>query len=235
MKKDIKRFLNPPKKAKLHENITAQLRDLIHTKKLALDDKLPSERELANILGVSRVVVRESIQSLEQAGLIEIRTGPTGGAFIVQKLDKPVFLAASDMFKGGNLTLQHFYEARKAIETAIIRITVEKVKPQDIDELKTLNNILLAEIDDKVSLRKNNRAFHIAIAEIAGNPLLTMMLPAILELLDQTYPDPKQPYEFIEKTHERHNSIIEALEKKDAVRCDALMATDTEFTKKIAT
>jgi len=155
MKKDIKRFLNPPKKEKLHENITAQLRDLIHSKKLALDDKLPSERELANILGVSRVVVRESIQSLEQAGLIEIRTGPTGGAFIVQKLDKPVFLAASDMFKGGDLTLQHFYEARKAIETAIIRITVEKVKHKDIEVLKTLNKILLAEIDDKVNPNGN--------------------------------------------------------------------------------
>ncbi len=89
MKEDIAKLLSPPRKAKLHESIVSQLKGLIHSKKLAVDDKLPSERELANLFSVSRVVVRESIQALEQAGLIEIRTGPSGGAFVVRTCINP--------------------------------------------------------------------------------------------------------------------------------------------------
>lgn len=235
MKEDIAKLLSPPRKAKLHESIVSQLRALIHSKKLALDDKLPPERELANLFSVSRVVVRESIQALEQAGLIEIRTGPAGGAFVVRNLHKPLVDAASDMFQGGELTLHYFYEARRAIECAIIRLAVEKAKPKDIKKLRELNGRLLAEIDDRGRLRANNSDFHIAIARIASNPLLTMMLQSILELLDVIYPKSIQSEEYIKNTYSRHDAIIGAMEKKDQARCDELMAIDTEHTTKLTT
>lgn len=235
MKEDIAKLLSPPRKAKLHESIVSQLKGLIHSKKLAVDDKLPSERELASLFSVSRVVVRESIQALEQAGLIEIRTGPTGGAFVVRNLHKPLVHAASDMFNAGELTLRYFYEARKAIECAIIRLAVDKVKPRDLKKLREINDRLLAEIEERDRLRANNSDFHIAIAQIAGNPLLTMMLQSILELLDLVYPKSIQSDEYVMNTYSRHDAIIEAMEKKDHIRCDELMAIDTEHTTKLTT
>ncbi|NLT22847.1 MAG: FadR family transcriptional regulator [Syntrophorhabdus sp.] len=235
MKEDIAKLLSPPRKAKLHESIVSQLKGLIHSKKLAVDDKLPSERELANLFSVSRVVVRESIQALEQAGLIEIRTGPSGGAFVVRNLHKPLVHAASDMFHGGELTLQYFYEARRAIECAIIRLAVEKAKPKDLKRLRQINAKLLTEIEERDRLRANNSDFHLAVAQIAGNPLLTMMLQSILELLDIVYPKSMQSEEYIKNTYARHDAIIEAMERKDHVRCDELMAIDTEHTTRLTT
>lgn len=235
MKEDIIKLLSPPRKAKLHESIVSQLKGLIHSKKLAVDDKLPPERELANLFSVSRVVVRESIQALEQAGLIEIRTGPAGGAFVVRNLHKPLVHAASDMFQGGELTLQYFYEARRAIECAIIRLAVGKAKPRDLKKLREINAKLLAEINERDRLRANNSDFHIAIAQIAGNPLLSMMLQSILELLDIIYPKSIQSEDYIKNTYSRHDAIIAAMEKKDQGRCDELMAVDTEHTTKLTT
>jgi len=235
VKDDIAKLLSPPKKAKLHESIVSQLKALIHSKKLAVDDKLPPERELANLFSVSRVVVRESIQALEQAGLIEIRTGPAGGAFVVRNLHKPLVHAASDMLEGGELTLRYFYEARRAIECAIIRLAVDKAKAKDLKGLREINARLLDEIDERDRLRANNADFHMTIAGIAGNPLLTMMLQSILELLDEVYPRSMQSEEYIKNTYARHDGIIKAMEKKDYARCDELMARDTEHTTKLVT
>ncbi len=98
MKSKIAQLIKPPKKEKLHEAIVAQIKTLIHTKKLGVGDRLPSERELAQLFNVSRVVVRESLRSLEQSGLIEVRPGSTGGAFITYNVHKPLFDAAYDLF-----------------------------------------------------------------------------------------------------------------------------------------
>jgi len=235
MREDIAKLLSPARKAKLHESIVAQIKDLIHSKKLVVEDKLPSERELASLFGVSRVVVRESIQSLEQAGMIEIRTGPAGGAFVVRNLYKPLFHAASEMFHGGELTLQYFYEARRAIESAIVRLAVEKATPEDLKRLRDLNEVLLSQLDDRVMLRKNNSTFHLAIGEIAGNPLLSLMLKSILELLDVVLPKSVQSEEYIRNTYQRHESIIEAMAKRDVALCVDLIAFDTEHTTKLKT
>ncbi len=235
MKEDIAKLLSPPRKAKLHESIVTQLKGLIHARKLEVEDKLPSERELASLFGVSRVVVRESIQSLEQAGLIEIRTGPAGGAFVVRELHKPLFHAASDMFHSGELTLQYFYEARRGIESAIVQLAVEKATPEDIERLRTINKVLLSEIKDRAKLRKNNSAFHIAVGDIAGNPLLSLMLKSILDLLDVVLPKSAQSERYIQDTYRRHELIIEAMERKDAARCVELIAVDTEHTTRLKT
>lgn len=235
MTKDISSLLNPPKKEKLHEAIVAQIKGLSNSKKLGVGDKLPSERDLAVLFAVSRVVVRESLRSLEQAGLIEIRPGPAGGAFIARNLHKPLFQAASDLFHGGELTLKYFSEARRAIECFIVRLAVERAKGDDLKKLRELNERLLGEIDDRGRFRENNGAFHLAIAEIAGNPLLTLMVQSIVDLLNVVYPKPSQSGEFIKNTYRRHLDIIEAMEKKDTARCEELMAIDTEHTAKLST
>ncbi|HNT44068.1 MAG TPA: FCD domain-containing protein, partial [Syntrophorhabdaceae bacterium] len=154
---------------------------------------------------------------------------------IVGKRAQLCLHAASDMLEGGELTLRYFYEARRAIECAIIRLAVDKAKAKDLKGLREINARLLDEIDERDRLRANNADFHMTIAGIAGNPLLTMMLQSILELLDEVYPRSMQSEEYIKNTYARHDGIIKAMEKKDYARCDELMARDTEHTTKLVT
>ncbi len=230
MKKDITHLLNPPKKEKLHEGIVAQIKTLIHSKKLGIGDRLPAERELAKLFQVSRVVIRESLRSLEQSGLIEIKAGPSGGPFVAYNLHKPIFDAAHDLLDQGKLSLPYFLEARQAIEHVTVKRAAEKANPDDLERLRRINEGLLKDIEEPAKLREHNTAFHIAIAEIAGNPLLKLMVQSLLDLLGVVFPYASQSKDFIRHTYERHVAILDAMAKRDIGRCEELMALDAGYT-----
>jgi GntR family transcriptional repressor for pyruvate dehydrogenase complex len=233
MKQNILQFLVPPQKERLNESIVSQIKSLIFSNKIEVGQKLPSERELVGLLGVSRVVVRESLRSLEQSGLIEIRPGITGGAFIAHNLHKPIFDSTYDLFSEGKLTLSHFFEARKAIECFSIRLAVKNLKSNDIDRLKIINRKLMNDINDKKKLRENNMAFHLAIADLSGNPLIKLIVHSLLDLLNRVRPRASQSLKFIKDTYKRHEAIIEAMKVKNIELCEKLMAVDTEYTKRL--
>ena len=73
------RSLGPVAAIPAHELVLAQLRRSIHLGHFGAGDKLPPERELAKLLGVSRTTVREAVRVLEGEGLVEIRRGSSGG------------------------------------------------------------------------------------------------------------------------------------------------------------
>jgi GntR family transcriptional repressor for pyruvate dehydrogenase complex len=230
MKEDIAHLLNPPRKEKLHESIVTQVKNLIHSKKLGVGDRLPPERELAKVFQVSRVVIRESLRSLEQSGLIEIRPGPAGGPFVAYNLHKPIFDAAHDLLNQGKLSLPYFLEARRTIECVTVKRAAEKAGPGDLERLEQINARLLEDIGDPAKLREHNTAFHVAIAEIAGNPLLKLMVQSLLDLLGVVFPHAGQSKEFMRHTYERHVAILDAMARRDITRCEELMALDAGHT-----
>ncbi len=226
--------LVPLKREKLYEGVMVRVKGLISTSELRVGDRLPSERELAQRLKVSRVVVREALRSLEQSGFIEVRSGSRGGAFVTHNLHKPLADSAHHLFQHGNLTLQHFFEARRAIECASVRLAAARATPRQIRRLKAINRRLLADLSDTARLRRRNAAFHAAVADISGNPLITLLVQALLDLLDTILPQPAQSVAFARNTFERHEAIIAAMEKRDVGLCERLMAADAEFTRRLS-
>jgi DNA-binding FadR family transcriptional regulator len=186
-------------------------------------------------IGVSRAVVRESLRSLEQSGLVEIRQGATGGAFVVSNLHKPIFNSAFDLYSQGKLTLAHFVETRKAIECMTVRAAAEKVTPEGISWLGELNEACLPDIDDKVKHRQHAARFHIAIAEISGNHLNKLLVGSLFELLGTLRPDSIQTKQFKLESYDLHKRIIDALAAKDAPLCESLMLQDIERTGTLET
>jgi DNA-binding FadR family transcriptional regulator len=228
-------LIGPLNKEKLNQKIVARIKKLIFSNELQVGDKLPSERELMEEIGVSRAVVRESLRSLEQSGLVEIKQGGTGGAFVVSNLQKPVFNSAFDLYSQGKLTLAHFVETRKAIECVAVRVAVAKATPEDIARLRELNEACLPDIDDKVKHREHAARFHMAIAQISGNHLSKLFVSALFGLLGELRPDSLQTKRFKQESYLLHKRIIEALAAKDAGLCEYLMAKDIERTGTLET
>ncbi len=226
----ITHLLTPLRKQRLHEGLIAQLKALIASARVEAGQKLAAERELAEQLGVSRVVVREALRSLEQAGFVEIRAGRQGGAFVAHRPYKPLSDAALDLYAQGRLTLQHFYEARRGIEGASVRLAAVRATARDVAALQAINRRLLDDLGDRSKLRHHNAAFHVAIAGISGNPLIMLLVQSLLDLLDQVVPVSMQSPAFMHATHDRHHAIIEALRRRDGRLAERLMAADTEFT-----
>ncbi|MEW6663965.1 MAG: FadR/GntR family transcriptional regulator [Thermodesulfobacteriota bacterium] len=224
--------LTPIRKTRLNEEVVTRIKRLIYSKELKVGEKLPSERDLAARLKVSRVVVREALRSLEQSGLIEIRPGLAGGAFVVYNLQKPLFDCVYDLFSGGSLTLSHFTEARRAIECFAIRRAVENATDESIERLHQINESMVADFDRERFVAQN-LLFHTTIAELSENPLLSLLVQALFDLLKRLRPDFVQRAKFMRETHKRHKAIIEALRQKNASLCEELMALDVAHTRKL--
>ncbi len=188
MKKHKGPTLSSLNRGKLTELTVEQIKELIFSGNIKEGEKLPSERDLSNQLGISRSVVREALSSLEHAGLVEIRRGRGAGAFIVNNLHKPLYHSTVNMMKSGRINIQHFIEARKAIECYGMRRIAGKVTKQDLKSLEEIDNEFIRLYDgrqydgerDKIDYdgeaQDANTTFHLALSELSGNPLLTMML-----------------------------------------------------------
>lgn len=237
MKKILAQHVNFPKRERLPDLISSQIKSLIFSNEIEVGEKFPSERELEGLFGVSRVVVREALRSLEHSGLIEIKRGSGGGAFVSNKTYKPFSDSLKDLFSEGKLTVEHFVQARTAVECYGVRLAVENMTEEDLHSLKRINEELVGAIADTKRLGEKNMAFHLSIAELSGNPLITMMVQSLIETLDRILktrtPRRFQEPNFAEATYKRHKKIIDAMRKKDVALCEKLIAKDAEFTKRI--
>ena len=75
--------------------------------------------------------------------------------------------------------------------------------------------------------------FHLKIAEITGNPLIKLLVGALLSTLKVVYPEPRQTKSFVKCVYERHLGLIDALERKDTKRCKKLIMEDVSYTERL--
>jgi GntR family transcriptional repressor for pyruvate dehydrogenase complex len=206
---------------RLPDQIAEQLKDRIYGDKMSPGDRLPSERKLATELAVSRVVVREALRSLEQAGLVEIKHGAWGGPVITDNLAKPFADAILDRFTRGELTLAHLSEARMAVELTCVPQAAQAATPADMDRISAINLRLKQQTDTRRHFRENNLDFHVAIAEIAGNPLMTMLVRALLEIFNIALDSllVANWRQNVQDTFLRHERLIQAMRSGDPEAC----------------
>ncbi|MQY06687.1 FadR/GntR family transcriptional regulator [Actinomadura macrotermitis] len=134
-------------------------------------DRLPPERELAPLLGVSRVTLREAIRALQQEGFVESRRGRAGGTFVIYRRPPPrradLRRALADMGDELNDTLTY----RMAVETGAAQVLATTALTAD---QRTLLRTRLAELNaaGAADYRRLDTLFHLTIAELTGSRLL---------------------------------------------------------------
>lgn len=161
--------IQPVVRVAAHELVVDQLRKAIHLGTFAPGDKLPPERELARRLGVSRETVREAIRVLETQGYVESRRGATGGLVVLDQRKTREDLKRRLRDEWDNF--ENILDFRLANECAAARLAATR---RDDDDLARLQSSF-EEIRRGESLAQSRRAdsaFHLAIADAAGNPLL---------------------------------------------------------------
>jgi len=232
---EIKSCLTPVSRENLNEKIVSQIKNLILSKGIPVGRKLPPERELAQHFQVSRAVARQALKSLEQSGLVEIRTGARGGAFVAANRHMPLFRLSYDLFSTGELTLFHFYEARKTIECTTVCLAASKATGKEMERLYAINAKLADRETDSAKLGEYHAAFHVAVAEISGNPLLHVIVQSIMALLVTLYTGWSQvrTRKYMAEVYKRHEAILQAMKARDLERCRDLMAIDTKFTERL--
>lgn len=149
--------------------------------------RLPSERDLAEEFGVSRVVIREATRYLESRGYVTVRQG--SGTYVrdvdVPSLSQEVTL----QLELREASLAELYVVRQSLEVASVRLAAENASDDLVAELdgrvaamKSIASKGIRTIDDYMKRRAEDEAFHLAIAAGAGNSLLFRLIEAVLPL-----------------------------------------------------
>jgi len=195
-------------------------------------------------------VIRQALGSLEQSGLIEIKRGPQGGAFIINRAHKPLADYIRDLIFEGDLKLTDFIQAREAIEIFNIKIATEKATSEDIKTLRLLNSKNIEKLkrsntEDWVNgevyadFYEINKSFHIALAEISGNPLIKGITRSLLDNLyvwsrfQKKGKVPTNLKKFQNALYKRHERIIDTIEKREVKKCVRLIKEDVGFHKEL--
>jgi GntR family transcriptional repressor for pyruvate dehydrogenase complex len=231
--KPARGLFTPVKQGTLAQLVVSQIKNLIFSKGIDVGQKLPPERDLAEQLNISRSAVCEAFRSLEHAGFIEIRIGRTAGAYVVDQLYKPFYHSTIDLLKSGKIEIQQFLEARTAIECFAIKLAVKRVKEQDLKRLEEINQEFVKASEGVSRLLENNSRFHVALAELSGNHLLTMMLQSLMKLMEDMGFNSSEPFTSRRVAHASHAAIVEALRLKDLRLCEERLASNIALSKEL--
>jgi GntR family transcriptional regulator, transcriptional repressor for pyruvate dehydrogenase complex len=166
------------------DEISTQIRDRILRQELGVGDRLPSERELAKQFAVSRNSVRQALRSLADGGLLEIRKGAAGGAFIAGRGGDAVLSAFTDLLHLGQIRLADLTEVRLIIGVEVAKLACLRATDSEIAELE-VNVEYAAAYDgsaDPEGWMQVQLEFHRILARMSHNPILMTLTSAITEL-----------------------------------------------------
>jgi DNA-binding FadR family transcriptional regulator len=117
---------------RLADQVSDQLKQSLFKGEYLEGERLPSEHELMGVFGVSRIVVREAIRNLENSGLLEIKRGPTGGAFVRSIKHDAVSNLVRDTLKLGRTSVAEIMEVRLQVEPIVAGLAAKRRTPGDI-------------------------------------------------------------------------------------------------------
>ena len=217
---------------KVSDKIADQLTELIKAGKLAPGDRLPSERQLIELMGVGRSSLREALNRLEILGYVEIRKRK--GIFVKSispglHLDPLQKVIQDDLQK-----IIQLYEVRSDIEQANTYHAALNRTDQDLAEMRACLEGMNPAGTAPYFSWENDRAFHCAIARATGNIFRIHVLMNIFdfsrELIQSVIEDFGNTRENLTVLWEQHMSLVEAIEKKDADQARKMMNTHLEGT-----
>jgi GntR family transcriptional repressor for pyruvate dehydrogenase complex len=213
--------VKPAETRRLYLQIADKLRGLIEQQDFAPNGRLPSERELAQTLGVSRPSVREALVALELEGRVEIRMG--SGVYIVAA---PAVKPAADEAELGESPIE-IMNARSVIEGAIAASVAPFAKPKELKALRAVYDTMAREVANRQVPMGADRAFHIAIAQMTGNDVLVRTVGGLYDErhspLSSTLRGHFEGEETWAAALGEHREILEALEARDAIQAQAAM------------
>lgn len=168
-------MFRPARQNKVFQDVVDQIEEAILSRQLKPGDVLPAERELKEMLQVSRGTLREAFRVLEEKGLIDIKLGTGGGAVIKDPSYEPVSESLARLIRHQKVSLAHLAEFRSGVEGEVAALAAQRATPDDI---KVLENLLQRTRHFKEQGQDVSQEFleadmqvHLKLAEIAGNPI----------------------------------------------------------------
>jgi GntR family transcriptional repressor for pyruvate dehydrogenase complex len=212
------------------QGVRAQIKAAIDRGDYEPGDRLPSERELAELLGVSRVSVREAIRALEAVGRVRVQRGR--GCFVAETAGSRYVTSFSQWLVVHRDEALELLKIRGALDELAAESAAEVASDAGISRLRTLNADFAAAADEGVErLAECDLAFHTALAEAGGGPLLAHVMRELHEAQHESRLAALASPERARASARDHQAIVDAIGDGDPGAARAAVARHVELVR----
>lgn len=205
------------------EEVAARLREMIHSGELSAGDKLPPERDLAKILGVSRPTLRAGIRSLSAVGILFSKQG--AGTFVAARDESPTLDGSSLRMLSAlhGFTSDEMFEARMALEMSIAGMAAKRVTSEQMTTLAEEIAGMYASLNEPEQYLVHDMRFHQIVAAASGNRILTSLMNMVATILFEYRSKTVKRATDLKESAEQHHNIYRALRDHDPEAAEKAM------------
>lgn len=214
------------------DKIVDSLKTMITHHGLEPGDRLPQERDLMEQFGAGKTTVREALKSLEVQGLVKVRTGPGGGAFIERMSEGRATSLLSNFLFAKEISIAQIYAMRKVLEPLVAASAAEHIDESGLQRLSDMIKVYdhePADDGERWTQRMAELDFHGIVAEYSDNPILAFTCRFLQRLL-KDLPIAKDIYarpEVVQRQSgiQHQRDLIDAMRRRDKVAAHAILTS----------
>lgn len=199
----------------ISQEVVANLREMIHRGEIKAGDKLPPERDLAQLLNVSRPTLRAGIRSLVAIGVLQSKQG--AGTFVVGNEGPPSLdgnqLKLLVSLRG--FTSAEMFETRLALEMAVAGLAAERADAETLASLAEELAGIFGSIDEPEQFLVHDMNFHQLVATASGNRILTSLMNMVTTILFDVRSKTVKRAKDLKESAEMHRLIYRAIRDKN--------------------
>ncbi|MET3699435.1 GntR family transcriptional regulator [Bacillus oleivorans] len=190
------------------------IKQLIHEEKFKQGERLPGERQMAELLGVSRNSVREAYKMLEAMGYLTSKHGD--GVYVSNKEEHLGRLATSFFLEKEDIS--DLYAIRKVLEVNGITWVIPRITEKDLRELSAIVDNAKGLIKENASIEQLSNLdhkFHLTLARLSGNSFLFRIMMSLIDLLEEMRIQSMKIPGRVSQSVQEHQEIVDALKTRD--------------------
>ncbi len=227
--KGSERLLRPIERIGVNEQILSRLRAFLEQKHLKVGSRLPSERDLAALLHVSRPSVREVLRALAILGVVKSKQGD--GTYLAASLNRALNLPDQILTLQESLDLVELAEARSAVEPVVASLAAARASRDDLRRIDGQLQAMKRNLHDRFLFLEHDLEFHLNIMRACGNNVLQRMMSVVLEKLFDHSREVAQHYSDLSDIWRLHETIYQALSRRDPRAARAAMIRHMKVSK----
>lgn len=199
------------KRLPLQSEIIQYIKQYIDDNDLKSGDRLPSQAELMELIGVSRSSIREAIKTLEAKDILEVKNGK--GIFV--KDESANTISAQIELGKEKETILELLEARKILEREIIHLVIQNATEEELDEIEKILNIIMDKYNRGEKQNIEDRQFHLAIYNSCHNRIMNQLILSIDNLLKRLWEFPLGMEDPFTETMPLHRDLFNSIRKRN--------------------
>src|SRR5438477_912799 len=218
---------SPIRPMRASSDVIAQSRQAIMSGQYRPGDRLPTEREMAQQFGVSRVTVRDALRALEANGLVRVKVGGQGGPYVAEPDIALLSASIGTHLHLRGTTFQELAEARQALETTAAQLAAERATEEDLVALETAIQGPIRPPPGEAAA--SSLDFHTALVIAAHNQALLAMFRATRALSQDAFDTlhAQQP-DMADAARQTHGQLYSAIAAREPDRAAGLMQSHLE-------